>query len=135
LVLAFVDVDNLKGKNDSLGHGAGDRLLRRAADSIRASVRSYDLLIRYGGDEFLCALPGLTLSEAAERFSRTNADLAAAKHEPAGRFSRMDADVAAAEQEASVTVGLAELAAGDTLTDLIERADKALYAAKASGGT
>lgn len=116
LVLAFIDVDNLKGTNDSLGHSAGDRLLRRAADSIRASVRSYDLLIRYGGDEFLCALPDLTLSKAAERLSQANGELAAA------------------EQEASVTVGLAELTAGDKLADLIARADEALYAAKASSG-
>lgn len=56
--LAFIDVDNLKAKNDSLGHPAGDKLLRDTADSIRAHLRSYDLLIRFGGDEFLCGLMG-----------------------------------------------------------------------------
>jgi diguanylate cyclase (GGDEF)-like protein len=106
--LAFVDVDDLKGMNDSLGHAAGDRLLRETADSIRAHLRSYDLIIRFGGDEFLCGLLDVTMQGAAKRFSLVNADLAAT-------------------QQASLTVGLAELAADDALEDLIARADQALY--------
>jgi len=51
LALAFVDVDDLKETNDSLGHAAGDQLLSETAHSIRAHLRSYDLTIRYGGDE------------------------------------------------------------------------------------
>ena len=51
--LAFVDVDDLKRTNDSLGHAAGDQLIRETAYSIRAHLRSYDLIIRYGGDEFV----------------------------------------------------------------------------------
>jgi diguanylate cyclase (GGDEF)-like protein len=106
--LAFLDVDDLKGTNDSLGHVAGDQLLRETADSLRAHLRSYDLIIRFGGDEFLCALLDVTLAEAAKRFSLVNADLAAT-------------------QKASVTVGLAELEADDALEDLITRADEAMY--------
>ena len=106
--LAFVDVDDLKGTNDSLGHAAGDQLLRATADAIRAHLRSYDLIIRFGGDEFLCALLDLTMAEAAKRFSLVNADLAAT-------------------QKASVTVGLTELEADDALEDLIARADAAMY--------
>lgn len=106
--LAFVDVDDLKGTNDSLGHAAGDRLLLDTANAIRAHLRSYDLVIRFGGDEFLCALLDVTMAEAAKRFSLVNADLAET-------------------HQASVTVGLAELEADDALEDLIERADKALY--------
>ena len=108
LTLAFVDVDGLKGRNDSHGHAAGDQLLRETADSIRAHLRSYDLIIRFGGDEFLCALLGLPMTEAAKRFSRVNADLAATHH-------------------ASVSVGLAALGADDALQDLIARADEAMY--------
>ena len=107
--LAFVDVRDLKGTNDSLGHAAGDQLLRDTADTIRAHLRSYDLIIRFGGDEFLCALSGVTRAEAAHRFSCVNADLATRS------------------RQASVTVGLTELEADDALEDLIARADEAMY--------
>jgi len=109
--LAFIDVDDLKHTNDSLGHVAGDRLLRQATDSIRGHLRSYDLIIRYGGDEFLCALPDVTTAQAAERFSLVNADLTES-------------------QQASVSVGLAELGADDACEDLIARADKAMYSTR-----
>jgi diguanylate cyclase (GGDEF)-like protein len=109
--VAFIDVDDLKGKNDSLGHPAGDKLLRQTADSIRAHLRSYDLLIRFGGDEFLCGLMGVTMAEAAKRFSLVNADLAAT-------------------QKASVTVGLTELKGDDGVEELIGRADAAMYKAR-----
>jgi diguanylate cyclase (GGDEF)-like protein len=109
--LAFVDVDDLKGTNDSLGHAAGDQLLRETADSIRAHLRSYDLIIRFGGDEFLCALLDVTMIEAAKRFSLVNEDLAAT-------------------QQASITVGLTELQADDALKDLIARADATMYKEK-----
>ena len=108
LTLAFADVDDLKQRNDSLGHAAGDQLLLETVGSIRAQLRTYDLIIRYGGDEFLCALLDVTVTQAAERFSRMNANLAET-------------------QQASVTVGLAQLKAGDALKDLIARADEAMY--------
>ena len=106
--LAFVDVDDLKGRNDAFGHAAGDQLLRATADAIRSNLRSYDLIVRFGGDEFLCAVTDVTMAEAAKRFSRVNADLAATR-------------------QASVTVGLAQLEPDDALEDLVARADHALY--------
>ena len=108
-VLAFVDVNNLKARNDTHGHLAGDRLLRKIADTLRANVRSYDLVVRYGGDEFVCGFPALDVHDAAERFVRINGDLAAT-------------------EEASVAYGLAELETGDSLADLITRADGIMYA-------
>jgi diguanylate cyclase (GGDEF)-like protein len=108
-VLAFVDVNNLKVRNDTLGHIAGDQLLRKIADTLRANVRSYDLVVRYGGDEFVCGFPALDVNDAAERFARINEDLST-------------------HDEASVAFGLAELEGGDTLTDLITRADRVMYA-------
>jgi diguanylate cyclase (GGDEF)-like protein len=106
--LAFVDVDDLKGTNDRLGHAAGDLLLKNAADAIRTQLRAYDLVIRFGGDEFVCALPDVSAEDVAERFARANAILAE-------------------NHQASITVGLAELDADDTLEDLVERADAAMY--------
>ncbi|MGI9094266.1 MAG: diguanylate cyclase, partial [Thermoleophilaceae bacterium] len=86
-------------------------LLRGTAASIRAHLRSYDMIIRFGGDEFLCALFGVTKAEAANRFLLMNADLAET-------------------QQASFSVGLAELEADDALEVLIARADEALYKEK-----
>ena len=108
-VLAFVDVNNLKARNDQHGHLAGDQLLRKIADTLRANVRSYDLVVRYGGDEFVCGFPALEVNDAAERFARINEDLAAS-------------------DEASVAFGLAELEDGDSLTDLVSKADALMYA-------
>jgi diguanylate cyclase (GGDEF)-like protein len=106
-VVAFLDVDGLKAINDSLGHDAGDQLLRRVVDCTRSQLRSYDLIVRFGGDEFVCGLSNLRQREATERFERINASLA--------------------EHDSSITVGLAELEDGDSLVELIARADKALY--------
>ena len=108
LTVAFVDIDNLKGTNDALGHSAGDRLLRVTAASIRAHIRAYDLIIRFGGDEFLCALLDVNEGEAAERFSLANLHLATT-------------------HQASITVGLTELDPADALEDLVRRADEAMY--------
>jgi diguanylate cyclase len=110
-VLAFVDVNNLKARNDTLGHQAGDQLLRRVADTMRANVRSYDLVVRYGGDEFVCGFPTLDMDDAAERFARINRDLAA-------------------HDEASIAFGLAALEGDESLTELITRADDAMYATR-----
>jgi diguanylate cyclase (GGDEF)-like protein len=114
LTLAFVDVDGLKAVNDAEGHAAGDRLLSDVATALRTGLRSYDLVVRYGGDEFLCALPGTDVESARRRF----ADVA-----------RSLTDVSPG---ASVSTGLAELEDGDTLDELIARADDALYAGRFS---
>ncbi len=108
LVLAFTDVDGLKATNDSLGHHIGDQRLRQTVKSIRAHLRSYDLIVRFGGDEFVCALLDMSMPEATRRFEAVNADLAET-------------------EDGSITVGLAELRSEDSLGDVIARADEALY--------
>ena len=66
LVVAFCDLDDLKEVNDTCGHAAGDAVLREMAAALRRRLRAYDLVIRWGGDEFVCSLPGAGL-EAAQR--------------------------------------------------------------------
>ncbi len=107
LSVAFIDVVGLKAVNDSEGHAAGDELLRAVASELRAYVRSYDSLVRYGGDEFVCALPGLDVDSARKRLSQVNVALAA--------------------RGAAVTIGLAELQPSETIEALIARADADLY--------
>jgi diguanylate cyclase (GGDEF)-like protein len=105
LVLAFVDVDGLKAVNDSQGHLAGDALLRLLGETLRGNVRPYDVIVRYGGDELLCAMSNLGMPEARARFEKIAAALAAA-----------DADH-------SITFGLAEAGPAEGLQELIARAD------------
>jgi diguanylate cyclase (GGDEF)-like protein len=117
LILAVIDVDALKAVNDDKGHAAGDALLRDVAASIVSAMRSYDVTVRWGGDEFVCAMSDLNLEVAAER-------IAEVKRALVGR-----------RPEASISVGLAELNDDDTIEALIARADVALYLAKTNGDT
>ena len=111
-VVAFVDVDGLKAINDREGHAAGDRILVSVARAIRTSLRSFDPIIRYGGDEFVCGLSGADLSDAMRRFSSIEQAIKA-------------------EAKVGISVGLAALGSGDTPAILTERADAAMLAIKA----
>jgi len=110
LVLAILDVDNLKRVNDTKGHACGDRLLHELGGALQQSLRSYDTVVRYGGDEFACALAGVGLPEAQARFTEVAALLTTA----------IDG--------ASFSAGLAQLRAGETAEELIARADTQMYA-------
>jgi diguanylate cyclase (GGDEF)-like protein len=112
LVLAFVDVDELKSLNDRDGHPAGDALLKGVVATIRAKLRSFDPVVRYGGDEFICALADTDPDDAGRRFVEIQDELA------------RDYD------DARISVGVVELGPDETLDDLIVRGDAALYAAK-----
>ncbi|MEA2451922.1 MAG: hypothetical protein QOG04_632 [Actinomycetota bacterium] len=111
-VLAFVDVDGLKETNDSAGHAAGDRRLHQTVVSMRTQLRSYDLIVRFGGDEFVCGFVDLSMADADTRFEAINVDLEET-------------------QNGSITVGLVELLPEDTLDELVGRADHALYEKRA----
>ena len=115
-VLAFVDVDGLKVVNDRDGHAAGDRVLETVVREIRTRLRSYDLIIRYGGDEFVCGLSGTDLAETERRFDT----IAAAVKASAG---------------VGISVGLAALGNGATLDQLTERADAAMLELRAKRRT
>ncbi len=115
LVLAFIDVDSLKQLNDSQGHLAGDTLLQLLGRTLRANLRPYDVIVRYGGDELICAMPNLSASEAR------------------GRFERIAALLTAADAKHSVTFGLTEAEPEDSLQELIARADTDLLHVRHSG--
>jgi diguanylate cyclase (GGDEF)-like protein len=108
LAVAYVDIVGLKVTNDNHGHAAGDALLQRAVRGIRAHLRSYDMIVRIGGDEFLCVMSGATIDDARERFGAVHLALAGAP------------------DPCEIKVGFAALAPEDTAAELIERADSDL---------
>jgi diguanylate cyclase (GGDEF)-like protein len=116
LVAIFIDVDGLKEVNDNDGHAAGDERLRATVAAMRERLRSYDLIIRYGGDEFICVLTDSGALEA----ERTAATLGAHVRASTG---------------GTISVGITELAAGDSVDALVERADAALYAGRRARAT
>jgi diguanylate cyclase len=123
-VLAMVDVDNFKLINDVHGHGFGDRALTIVAQTLKNSVRQErDVVARIGGDEFAMLIADLTLPQAENRLRMLSSSLASAKVETAN----------GAPLVLTLSCGLAELSAGDTVESLMERADRALYEAKNSG--
>lgn len=84
------------------------------AEALRANVRSYDVIVRYGGDEFLCAMPHITGAAARDR------------------MDAVAATVTAADERYSISFGLAELEPGDGLEELVGRADANLLEARHS---
>ncbi len=123
LSLLFADIDGFKRYNDSHGHLYGDRTLRRVADLLRHSCRSYDIVARYGGDEFAIIAPDTDRS-GSEILGRRICD-AMATHPGNGEI----------EETVSLSIGIAAFPGdADSPTELLERADTALYSAKAQGG-
>ena len=105
LAVGYIDVVGLKAVNDTRGHTAGDALLRHAVHAIRSHLRSYDLFVRMGGDEFLFVMSDATMEIAASRFQSIQTALAT---DP---------------EPCQVRVGIAALATTDSVLALIERAD------------
>jgi diguanylate cyclase (GGDEF)-like protein len=110
LVVAFVDVDGLKAINDSEGHPAGDNALRAVAGCIRQGLRSYDVVTRFGGDEFVCSIAGQDLTGARQRFDEIAVELS----RESARYT--------------ITVGFALRGPRETIDEVIDRADAAMIA-------
>ena len=122
LSLVIVDLDEFKQVNERHGHLAGDDVLRQVGESLRESVRAYDLVARYGGDEF--AVIAMDADEA------TATEVARRALDAIGRGL---ATLGPAGQTTAATAGVAEWESGDSPSDLIGRADRALLHGKHSG--
>ncbi len=122
--LLLFDLDHFKKVNDAHGHDTGDSVLCRFAALVRASLREVDVFARWGGEEFIAALPHTPLEVAmatAERIRKTVAEQ---------RFAAAEG----AEFPVTVSVGVSSLSAkGPPLADVIKWADTALYEAKHGG--
>ena len=121
-VVAIADVDDFKTINDRYGHAVGDRVLVTVAETLARSLRSDDLVARLGGDEFAILAACLTLTQAEGRFG-------AIVRAVQNACKSVVPDGAAP----SISMGIAECSAGDTLESLQQRADAALYQAKNNG--
>ncbi|MGH2900589.1 MAG: GGDEF domain-containing protein, partial [Solirubrobacteraceae bacterium] len=108
LVVGYIDVVGLKEVNDTRGHIAGDELLSGVVRALRVHTRPYDLVIRLGDDEFLCAMSGVTPAAARTRLRSVRRELAAAP------------------DPCDIKVGFAALSSGDTVDVLVRRADTEL---------
>ncbi len=124
LSVLILDMDDFKQINDRYGHLVGDQVLRAAARLMQASVRSRDVIGRYGGEEFSILLPGAdgkVATQVAKRF------LAQVMQEPI--------PTQAGDIHISLSIGIASLTPEiHDLNELINHADKSMYRAKASGG-
>jgi diguanylate cyclase (GGDEF)-like protein len=123
LSLLILDLDNFKLFNDTYGHVAGDRVLTRAGEILRRSLRKTDTAFRYGGEEFIALLPETTGHEAMKFAERIR--LAFAEQE--FRFNNTT------QSAVTVSIGLAEYVPGEDSSTYINRADQCLYAAKRNG--
>lgn len=126
LSLVMIDMDQFKQVNDTFGHAAGDHMLRSFADCVRITLRKTDLAFRYGGDEFLIALPQTPVSQAQQVVQKLRQAFAAVDFSSA---------IAKLEKQPTLSIGVAERSIENnvlTLSALLSAADQALYEAKNS---
>lgn len=117
--LLMIDIDHFKQINDTLGHQAGDGVLLEVALQIKTGLRDTDVIMRYGGEEFVVLLPHTGLDAAQQLAERLRQDI--------------QLGMTAYGVPATVSIGMAQLKTGETQHDWLRRADSALYLAKQQG--
>ncbi|EQD42697.1 response regulator receiver modulated diguanylate cyclase with PAS/PAC sensor [mine drainage metagenome] len=124
LAIMFCDLDDFKNVNDRFGHQAGDEVLRSVAAALQGCVREADTVARFGGDEFVLLLDGV--SEPAE------ATAAAARvHDALRKSHSLGGQEVAVDASIGIAINFGETASLETL---LSEADTAMYQAKAAGG-
>jgi len=119
--VVIADLDNLKAVNDAHGHAAGDRLLRQCAELLRGTLRPYDKLYRWGGDEFLLVIPSARGVDVEQRLAEV-----LAKAEPIALVAGVPAKIVQLE----VSLGAADYTSAESLDECIQAADEAMYRQK-----
>jgi len=122
LGLLFMDVDHFKAVNDTYGHRVGDEVLRMVATSMANGLRADDLVVRWGGEEFLALLPGVnsdSLEAAAERVRML--------------VENSWIQQAGVQVRVTVSIGATMATAADTGETLVDRADGLMYSSKSAG--
>jgi diguanylate cyclase (GGDEF)-like protein len=123
LSVALVDVDHFKAVNDQYGHGVGDLVLAEVARRLRSAIRGGDVLVRYGGEEFIALLPKADAGRAWEVGERMRQRVCERAFDVGDGLALL----------LRVSVGIAQWRMGEDMPDLIERADIAMYGAKQRG--
>jgi diguanylate cyclase (GGDEF)-like protein len=123
LSVMMIDADNLKDINDKYGHIAGDKLILTIASTIQSSLRTSDIICRYGGDEFVALLPHLTADRAYEAGERLRSAV-----------ENSSFDVNGENISSTISVGIATFPENvSDASDLLEMADATLYESKNAG--
>ena len=122
LILALLDLDLFKHINDTQGHAVGDQVLQTFALTVQAALRSTDVLARWGGEEFVLMLYDTDPTYVLPLLDRVRTSVQAQETPAAGHALHV-----------TVSIGLAIGQAGESVEQILERADEALYQAKAAG--
>jgi diguanylate cyclase (GGDEF)-like protein len=115
----LLDIDRFKAVNDTFGHQAGDHLLRETSALLRRALRAYDILVRWGGEEFLIVLPGVDFEQARRLAERVREEVHMLETNGLGRIT--------------VSAGVSTLDTDYDFEAMLSHADRQLYRAKASG--
>ena len=119
LTCVLIDIDRFKSVNDTFGHQVGDQVLRELSALFKRTVRTYDTVVRWGGEEFLLVLPGVSLEDAQRLADRIRRAVEAIEFPGAGRIT--------------LSAGAAGLGLDFSFEEMLATADRRLYQAKSSG--
>ena len=119
LSMMLIDIDNFKSINDTYGHNKGDAVLKHLGNILQKNIRQLDILSRWGGEEFLILIPGSNLEHTQQLAEKLR--LVISNEE----FDKLN--------NITVSIGISTLKEDDTLIQIVERADNALYRAKQNG--
>jgi len=134
MAVLLIDIDHFKQVNDRHGHLVGDEALRAVATILRSAIRAKDVIGRFGGEEFVIALPGTGIDEATVTADRLRNAVAASPLAAMCAGVLDEPDLGPDTFRLTVSIGVSVYPAdGSTVDDLLLRADRAMYAAKAAG--